>query len=151
MRPWYLLFCFSLLLSAAVINLACGNSSPKMTAVCGGAASSSSNSTGVLQSITVCPATADAQNYSGDQVPFTAFGTYSTPPSPISPITASWGACYQNAPTTAVSVTSQGLAECAGGAHGTYTVYASQMTACNAITACGGGCQVTGIAQLTCP
>jgi hypothetical protein len=103
------------------------------------------------QSVTLSPATADALDYLDGQVQFTATGHYSTVPYTVTPQPATWGACDQNDPTTAVSVTMGGLAQCANGASGTYTIFAFDMTNCNAITACGGGCTVVGTAQLTCP
>jgi hypothetical protein len=129
-------FFFFLLLVAAAITLACGSSSP---------------STRQLQTVTISPASADGQ------AQFSATGDYTKPPSPVSPLTVTWGACYQNVPTTEVTVSSAGFAQCAAGAStGTYTVWAygsnAQGAVCNAITACGGGCgRVTGTAQLTCP
>lgn len=135
-----LLFCS--LLAAAAIMIACGSSSTRM-----------------LQSVSVSPATADAQDYPDGQVPFAATGFYNKSPQQVSPLTATWGACSQQAPTTAVSVSSSGVAQCTAGASGTYTVWAfdTNPTApgtanCTAMTACGGGCgRVTGTAQLTCP
>jgi hypothetical protein len=128
-------FFFFLLLVAAAITLACGSSSP---------------STRELQTVTISPTSADSQ------AQFSAIGDFSKPPSPVSPLTASWGACYQNAPTTEVTVSSTGFAQCTSGATGTYTVWAygvnAQGAVCNVITSCGGGCgRVTGTAQLTCP
>ena len=139
---------FSLLILAFVITLACG--SPKPVPVdCGPA--TAQNSTGSLQSISICPATADAKQYGG-QVQFTAVGIYDTEPSPVRPLKPQmWGACLQNAPTTAVTISDTGLAECTSAASGTYTVFASDMTNCLAIGPCGTGCFVTGYAQLTCP
>ena len=109
-----------------------------------------------LQSVTISPATADAQNFPGGQVQFTATGIYSTQPSPVTPFSATWGSCYQSTPTNAVSVTSSGLAQCVPGAPGTYTVWAygpdPAKVNCTAINACGGGCgRITGTASLTCP
>lgn len=106
-----------------------------------------------IESITINPATADAQDYPNGQVQFKATGYYNTPPSPVTPIAATWGVCVENAPTNEVSVTATGLAHCAAGAVGTYTVfaYAFPNPSCLAITACGGGCTVEGTAQLTCP
>ena len=127
--------CFFLLL-AAVITLACG-SSPHM-----------------LQAVTVSPQIADAN---GSPVQFTATGYYTTPPSPVTPLTATWGACnLDGSVTSAVSVGSTGLAQCAAGSVGTYMVWAfgtnPSRGVCNAINACGGGCgRITGIANLTCP
>jgi hypothetical protein len=137
MRTYGLLF-FSLLLISAV-TLACGTSQP---------------STRLLQSVTISPASASGQTQ------FTASGKYNAPPSPVNPLTVNWGACYQNAATTEVTVSSAGLAQCAAGASGTYTVYGwapsgGDLPCPNYVTACGGGggntCQVTGTAQLTCP
>jgi|SRR5208282_222412 hypothetical protein len=135
------LFLFVLAVAAA-ITLACGSSSPR-----------------TLQSVSITPATANAQDYPDGQVPFTAAGSYTHPPSPVTPISATWGACTTDgSATTAVTVSSNGVAQCASGASGTYQVWAFDMSLipgtanCNVITACGGGCgRVTGTAQLTCP
>jgi hypothetical protein len=134
-------FLVLLLVLAAAIMLACG--SP--TAI-------GTNQSHGLESITLSPATADASGYPGGLVQFVATGHYTTPPSPVTPIVPQvWGACYQNAPVSVVSVTSKGLAQCLAGSSGTYTVFASDMTNCLAIGPCGAGCQITGTAQLTCP
>ncbi len=106
----------------------------------------SSHGPGQLQSITVTPATADAQ-----EAQFTATGIYVHPSYTVTPQPATWGACYQGAPTTDVSVTTGGMAECASGATGSYTIFAFDGTNCNVISACGGGCTIVGTAQLTCP
>jgi hypothetical protein len=108
-----------------------------------------------LQSITVSPATADAQGFPNRQVQFTATGYYTDPSRAVTPLSAMWGACYQNESTSEVSVTAGGVAQCAPGAVGTYTIWANDPptsnVGCLAITACGGGCFVVGSAQLTCP
>ena len=126
----------SFLVLLIAIALACGASPPQRT----------------LQSITLAPATADAN---GEPVQFTATGIYNTQPIQVTPQSATWGACYQNASTTDVSVTSNGLAQCASGAMGTFTVFAYDtvgQVCSGSVTACGGGgCYVTGTAQLTCP
>ena len=127
---------------AAYITLACGSSSQHQ-----------------LQSITITPVIADAQSYPNGQVQFVASGHYPTAPTTVTPLSATWGVCYQFAPTTAISVSSQGLAQCAGGPAGTYTVWAndplpaggSGVYSCPAATACGGGCTLEATAQLTCP
>jgi hypothetical protein len=113
---------------------------------CGASSSNKPAPTGQLQSITLSPATADAQ-----EAQFIATGHYINPPATFTPQPAYWGACQQNAPTSDVSVTPKGLAQCASGAAGTYTVFAFVGTNCNVITACGGGCTIVGTAQLTCP
>lgn len=138
-RAQFFLF---LLVVAAAISLACG---------------SSSGSGRMLKSVTLSPATADAQEYPGGQVQFIATGSYSAPPSPVEPLSATWGACEQNGSSTeSVSVSASGLAQCATGAVGTYKVWGFDVNpgkaTCDAINACGGGCgRVTGTAQLTCP
>jgi len=128
-----------LVVLAIAITLACG-SSPR-----------------ALQTVTLSPATADAQ---GSPVQFTASGYFNDQPSPAKLTAANWGACYQNQRATAVSVSSSGLAQCAAGAVGTYTVWAwAQSAACGGnngeipANPCGGAgqCQPTGTAQLTCP
>jgi len=87
-------------------------------------------------------------------VQVTATGYYSTAPSSVTPLSALWGTCYQNEATSAISVTG-GLAQCASGAIGTFTVWANDPPfpniECLAVTPCGGGCPVVGTAQLTCP
>jgi hypothetical protein len=125
----------------AAITLACG-SSPR-----------------ALQSVSLSPPSADAQ---GSPVQFTATGHFNHQPSSAILTSANWGACYQNQPTTAVSVSAEGLAQCASGAVGTYTVWAwaeSSADSCGGnngevpANPCGGAseCQPTGTAQLTCP
>ncbi|HTV14012.1 MAG TPA: hypothetical protein VME68_04810 [Acidobacteriaceae bacterium] len=112
------------------------------------------NPTGELQSITVSPATADRQ---GHAVQFTATGHWSGNPKTVTPQPAHWGVCQNNARATAVTVSSTGLAHCGSGASGRYQVFAadppfgSPGAVCDAITACGGGCQISGSATLTCP
>jgi hypothetical protein len=131
-------FFLVLLVAAAAFALACG-SSP------------SSSSTRVPQAITLTPATA-----SGGQVQFTATGYFTSMPSPVTPITATWGVCdLAGNTTTEVTVSASGLAQCSTGASGSYTVWAFDVNpstaTCNVINACGGGCgRVTGTAQLTC-
>ena len=89
---------FSLaLVPAASLALSCGTSSTP-------------NPAG-LQSITISPPTASALAPNG-QVQFTATGHYNISPYTVTPQPALWGACYQNAPTNAVSVNSTGLAQC---------------------------------------
>jgi hypothetical protein len=103
---------------------------------------------GQLQSITLSPAAAAAQQQ------FAATGFYVHSNHTVTPQPATWGACYQGAPTAEVSVTQGGLAQCASGASGTYDVFAF-VTVNQVCTLsqnqCGGGCNVVGTAQLTCP
>lgn len=107
-----------------------------------------------LDSITVSPATA-----SGSQVQFTATSHWSAAPDTVTPQSVLWNVCTtQGAPSTLVTVSSSGLAQCKSGTTGTFTIYANHPVVpntgpeCNAVNACGGGCGiVTGSAQLTCP
>jgi hypothetical protein len=126
------------LLLLSSIALSCGSSA-------------SQTGMGQLQSITLTPMSADAQNYPNGQVPFLATGIYVNPPHTVIPQSARWGACQQNAPVSEVSVSNEGVAQCGSGAAGTFTVFAYDMTNCTAITSCAGGCTVVGTAQLTCP
>ena len=128
------------LFALAILTLACGSSQR------------------LLQSVTLSPATADGQS---GPVQFTATGHFSQNPSPQQLSSANWGACYQNQTTTGVTVSSAGIAQCAEGAVGTYTVWAWAERggdSCGSVgtlpfNPCGGAgeCQVTGTAQLTCP
>jgi hypothetical protein len=129
------------LLVLAIIAVACG----------------SQPSARVLKSVTVTPASADAQDYPNGQVTFTATGYYNNQPSPVTPLSTSWGVCYQGAITTGATITEQsGVAQCAAGSVGTYTIFTLNPGGpdggtCNITTACGGGCFLTATANLTCP
>ena len=139
----YGLSVFFLALPAIAITLACATSPPGR----------------ILQSVTLTPPAADAQ---GSTVQFTATGYFNDQPSSAKLLTANWGACYQNQTTIAVSVNADGLAQCAAGAAGSYTIWAWAESAAGSCggdngevpaNPCGGAsqCQVTGTAQLTCP
>ncbi len=126
---------------AIAITLACGSSTTR-----------------TLQSVSLSPPATDAQ---GSPVQFTATGSFNDQPWSAKLVSANWGACYQNQRTTSVSVSAEGVAECATGAVGTYTVWAwaERAGSCGGnngevpANPCGGAseCQVTGTAQLTCP
>jgi hypothetical protein len=139
----------SLRLSLSLVALAV---SASFALSCG----SNSSSSQELTSITLSPATANASDFPGGQVQFTATGNYKNAPYTVTPLSAGWGVCSQGANTSDISVSKTGLAQCASGAVGTYTVWANdppnpQGVNCNAIDVCGGGCYVAGTAQLTCP
>ena len=140
MQSLRFLLSFLALLLAASLALSCG---------------ASSQGQDPLQSIALSPATADAQNFAGGEVQFIATGNYINPTRTVTPLSAHWGTCFQNASTNEISVTSAGVAKCAPGAVGTFTVWADDppfpSVNCLAITACGGGCFIAGAAQLTCP
>src|ERR1035437_10285585 len=133
MKKFRFAFSFLALVLAAFFALSCGSGQ------------------GQLQSITLSPAAADARQQ------FTATGSYSNPTHTITPQPANWVACQQNAPTADVSVANTGVAQCASGAAGTYSIKAWDIPKnggiypCPAQTACSGGCAVWGTAQLTCP
>ena len=144
MKDARLILSLLVLVAASVFALSCGRSS---------------SSSHRLQSITLTPATADAQDFPNGMVQFTATGQYDTPPMAVTPLSATWGVCAsQFQPTNEVSVTNTGVAHCASGAVGTYTVWANDPAdlppgfyTCTAETACGGGCVIQASAQLTCP
>ncbi len=70
----------------AIIALACDSFAPAPT---------SKNNPGIPTLITISPAVANVQDYSGGKVPFVATGYFQTPPSPVSPLQATWGVCFQ--------------------------------------------------------
>ncbi|MFZ0734050.1 MAG: hypothetical protein WAM79_17140 [Candidatus Sulfotelmatobacter sp.] len=99
----------------------------------------------VIQSVTVTPASADAQNFPDGQVQFTASGNYSQPPSPVTLPQANWVLTE----TSIATLTGNGLAQCIPGASGVVTVRAGVPGPCS-----GTGCtavQIVGTAQLSCP
>jgi hypothetical protein len=106
---------------------------------------------GQLQSITLSPANAEGQ------AQFVATGYYINPSHTVTPQSANWVACQQNAPTADVLVTNTGVAQCASGAAGAYSIKAWDIpksvgiSPCPVQTACSGGCAVWATAQLTCP
>lgn len=132
---------FSALLAAA-ITLACGVGVPR-----------------ALETVVVNPQTADALSYPNGQVPFVATGYYTKSPSPVSPDTATWNACYQGTFTNAVTFNSPGVAQCTAGASGTYFIFADVpnpafkgVCPANIVAICGQSCgMVVGSAVLTCP
>jgi len=110
-----------------------------------------------LQSVTLNPAAADAQSFSGGQVPFAATGTFSKPPSPsnLTSKDVQWcvgtsaGMCAGNI-NPGASVDANGVAQCNSGFAGTATILAGN----GGVTMNpDGGSQlkVFGSAQLTCP
>lgn len=117
--------------------------------------SSGPDSGRVLYSITVTPATADAQTFPNGQVTFTASGMFSVAPSPA-PLTFAAPYAGQflvanptNPPETIATVVSTGnstvTVQCASGATGTVSVVAS------AFANNGTNTVITGSAQLICP
>lgn len=143
-RSGYIL-CFVLLAVAASITLACG---------------AGNNPNRVIQSLSVSPASADAQDYPGGLVPFIATGTYNKAPMMVTPVQSTWVVVNQNGDqTTDVLINANGVAHCAAGASGVYNVGAwvaitpPPAGSCNVSSAYGNPCgdSVLGVAQLTCP
>jgi hypothetical protein len=139
-RPSFFLR-ISLLALFASVGLACGSGSYK------------------IQSITVNPATADAQSYPNGQVPFVATGYYNSAPATVTPLQANWGAALGSLPADgAVAVDSNGIAQCTPGASGTYTIGAwinlpvKGTPPCPSFAFGAASCNfVLGTAKLTCP
>jgi len=111
-----------------------------------------------LQSMSVSPATADAENYPDGQVPFTATGYYENPTHTVTPQSATWVACQGGAPVTDVTVSSTGVAQCGAGASGTFLIdawnpHGPGVYNCPALSVCGAvpQCAIQASAQLTCP
>jgi hypothetical protein len=103
----------------------------------------------VLTSIAVSPLSADIQNYPSGQVPFTATGTFSLPPSPSPvPSTSPYSGTFtvDNAAIATIVSVDAGTAtvECVSGASGTVNVIATA-SANN-----GRGVMVSGSGQLVC-
>lgn len=119
-----------------------------------------------LRSLSVTPSSADAKNFPGGEVQFSAAGTFSHPPSPV-PVTSPeilWcygGTASAASPTAGVcagnvaqfaSVDQTGLAQCSPSAPGPITVSilaGVPETAMNPDA--GPTLKVFGSAQLTCP
>ncbi len=110
-----------------------------------------------LTSVTISPATADAQNFPGGQVQFTATGTFSGSSKQVQLKNTTWcvgsssGMCNGNI-ASAATIDGNGLAQCTGGlvAGGTVTILAGTG---HSMGNPDGGAQldVFGTAQLTCP
>ena len=149
MRNYGFLAFFILLVLAIAITLACGSPVSHIAPSCNSIPSAKNPA--IPLSMMLCPAVADAQDFPDGQVQFIAIGSYTTAPSPAVPASPFWGACALNGSTGGVTFTTGGVAQCVPGSSGTFEVFASVPTLCLAITACGGGCQVSGYAKLTCP
>lgn len=134
MPKLYLSFIALLLMVAAASVLGCGSSRR-------------------LKSITITPASADAQNFPGGQVQFTASGTYSDG-SKVNPLSVVWsgGQPWSKMPWI-IQLNSDGLASCGNAQSGTYSVFATApldvnvpLSQMNMSTP-----QLSTTAQLTCP
>ena len=126
-----LLLAIFVLAGISLLTSGCGNGTPPPR---------------TLQSISLNPTSADAQNFSTGQVQFSALGNYSQPPSPSAIAPSLWSLSDPSIAT----ITQSGLAECKAGASGVVTVTAS---ACCA-PCIGTGCTAAlllGTAKLSCP
>jgi hypothetical protein len=111
-----------------------------------------------LQSVTLNPASADAQSFPGGQVPFVATGTFSKPPSPsnLTSKDVQWcvgdsaGACVGNI-NPGASVDQNGVAQCNPGFAGTATILAGTQSNVMVNPDEGRQLKVFGSAELTCP
>lgn len=113
---------------------------------CGGMNSSNR----ALMSMTLAPASADAQNFANGQVQFTATGVFSEPPSPatvtfMEPFSGSWMISNSNIAT----IDQNGMAKCVSGASGVVTV--SAIASSNSAQAPAMSTAVSASAVLTCP
>ena len=123
-----------------------------LLAISGCGAMSTSSSNRVLESMTISPATADAQTYTNGQVTFTAMGTFSKPPSPamvpvpfVTPYSGNWMVSDANIAT----IDGNGVAKCVSGATGTVNVIAE--VSADAADPGQTSVAVSASAQLTCP
>jgi len=134
-----------LLITAAVVVTSCGSSHQ-------------------LKTVSITPATADAKNFANGQVPFTAAGTFSNSPSPVTLTSQQVTWCYgglaaAGTPTAGrcagniaqfATVDQNGMAQCVPSFHG--TVYILAGTEPVSMMPDGGTqLKVYGSAQLTCP
>jgi hypothetical protein len=111
-----------------------------------------------LQSVTLSPASADAQKFPNNQVSFTATGTFSQPPSPVQLTSkdvmwcagSSSGMCVGNA-NPGVTVDQNGLAQCVPVFTGMATILAGTGSSSAKIPDQGTQLKIFGAAQLTCP
>jgi hypothetical protein len=116
-------------------------------------ATSDPNYARVLTSITVTPATADAQNFPNGQVVFTAAGTFNVAPSPgpVSSASPYFGQFVVNNPATGAiaNIVSTGnstvTVQCVAGAIGAVEIDMNAYANNDTTTVIGG------YAQLTCP
>jgi len=109
-----------------------------------------------LQSVTILPAAANAQNFPNGKVAFTATGVFSKPPSPetLTNMDVSWcvgsqGTCAGNI-NPGVTVDGNGVASCLGNFTGTRTILAGKAKSVG-MPDQGGQLSIFGSAQLTCP
>lgn len=98
-----------------------------------------------LQAITLSPTTATGHDSSDGQVQFVATGSFTSAPTPVTPLQAS---SWLVSDPQIATVTGTGQAQCLAGAMGTVTVKAVASSGSDMM---GTATVVTGTAQLTCP
>jgi hypothetical protein len=98
-----------------------------------------------LQAITLSPTTATGHDSSDGQVQFVATGSFTSAPTPVTPLQAS---SWLVSDPGVASVSTIGLAQCRPGTIGTVTVKA---IASGGSDMMGTATVVTGTAQLICP
>jgi hypothetical protein len=111
-----------------------------------------------LQSVTLTPPAADAQNFPNGQVSFLATGNFSQPPSPMTLTSKNvlWcfgdasGECAGNV-APVVTVDQNGVAQCNPTFVGTATILAGTPSLVMVNPDSGPKLKVFGSAQLTCP
>jgi hypothetical protein len=109
-----------------------------------------------LRSVSISPATADAKNYPGSQVQFSATGSFGGEPSqPLKSPQITWctgsdnGMCAGNI-IQGATVDQNGLAQCNPSFTGTANIMAGTYTPATHPDA-GPTLKIFGVAQLTCP
>ena len=118
---------------------------------CGG----SSNGARMLLSVTVSPASADAQQSAGGQVQFTATGTYNLPPTTVTPLTnVVWTVnrpAFSGLATKASDpgIDANGMAQCSATSQGTSTINATAAKDPSQPVSLSN--EVAGSAHLMCP
>jgi hypothetical protein len=91
-----------------------------------------------LQSVTVSPATAEAQNFPNGEVRFVATAVFNKPPSPVTPYQVS---SWLITPSSLATIDQNGVAKCVAGQSGTATIQIAQF----------GDGGLMNAAKLTCP
>jgi uncharacterized protein YjdB len=106
----------------------------------------------VLQSMSLSPATADAQTFPQGQVQFTPTGTFSIAPSPAKvpvPLVSPYSVSWSSSDPSIATIDQNGVAQCVAGASGTVTI--SAIASSNSAMGPAMSTGVSGTAKLTCP
>ncbi len=98
-----------------------------------------------LQTITLTPATATGHDTSDGQVQFVATGSFTSAPTPVTPLQAS---SWLISDAGIATVNSTGLAQCLAGTMGRVTVKAVASSGSDMVST---STAVTGTAQFSCP